>query len=139
VHYDLPFRSECVAMHVSSWHASGAVDEMRSAVAQNKQMAEFLENWYHDLSCRVHRDLAPTVVRKREALFPRCMAWGGYGVWNMLGQGRHSRLPGILWHDSHSPREYWKLAETWGLNRFSPRDFDDPDMRRENGMPIENE
>ena len=123
IYYDFPLRSECVGMHVETWIGAGTVAELRRAIEGGERVAPYLEPWYHQLCWRVHQDRAPAILRRREQLFPRDPRWGGYGIWHMLGLGRHARVPGVLWHDINPPEDYWRLAQAWGLSGLTERDF----------------
>lgn len=128
VYYDYPLRSECIGMNVAVWHASRAVGELRQIVSTNIPPPEIMEKWYHALCCQIHMEYAPTAVRKYEKLFLRHPRAGGFGIWHMMGYSRHSRVPGILWDDIHSPLDYWLMADSWGLKNYKLEDFEDPNM-----------
>ena len=127
-YHDLPFRPECMGMHVETWHKSGAVREMEQHVEDGCRVAPIIEKWYQALALRIHSEYAPAPVKRREYFYPRDPRWGGYAVWNMMGLSRKSRVPNVLWHEMNSVSDYFDLAQSYGLNHLKLSDFQMPKL-----------
>lgn len=122
-------RSECIGFHVSTWLASSTMKAMRECVATGRAPMVDMEQWYYEQALAIHRRFAAPVVRQREHSFPRSREWAGYGVWTMLGNGRQTRAPGVLWHHADLPEEYRDLAVQWGLGEYPLEAFRDTGYR----------
>lgn len=127
-YHNLPFRPECMGMHVETWHNSGAVEEMRVYVKRGQRVEQMIERWYQARALRIHQAHAPAILKRREYLFPRDARWGGYAIWDMLGLSRRADVPGVLWHEVHSAEDYFALAQSWGIVQYSLVDFQMPDI-----------
>lgn len=130
-HYKFGFRSELVAMHVPSWHAAGAYAQMAQAARENRRVDSLPEAWYHNRAREVHRfvhaadeaashvgDLTHPQVDylvRSEMAFPRPDTYAAFAWWQLMGLSRHCRMPGTLWHDSHDPLDYYRLAQSYEL------------------------
>ena len=132
------FRSELVAMHVPSWMASGAAAEMAEAVRQNRRVDSLPEAWYHRKAREVHQFAHPKneavshfgdmnnpdvdLLVRHEHFYPRPDNYDAYAQWPLLGIARSQRLPGLLWHDSAVPSDYFALSQEYGLS-YTLEDF----------------
>ena len=113
--YFMRFRSECAAFHIGAWRRSATLRRFRQALETGETLPMPIENWYHARVREVHREAAPVSLVRREQVFSRDPSWDGYGLWAIMGQGRHSVMPGVLWHDCNPPDDYFALAQAWGL------------------------
>lgn len=132
-HFFFGFRSEWVAMHVPSYVASGAYAEMEAAVLRNQPYDSLPEAWYHHRARDVHQwahnpvdfishadnvdDPQCDLLVRSEKGFPRPGNYDGF-VWyaGLLGLARSQKINGVLWHDSHTPEDYYKLSTEFGLD-----------------------
>lgn len=113
-------------MHDETWHASGAVEEMRLLVRRGYRVAPMIERWYQSLALRIYKAHAPAIVKRREYFFPRDPASRGYAIWNIMGLSRRSIIPEVFWHEVNSAADYYELALSWGINEFKASDFQLP-------------
>ncbi|MGO8670759.1 MAG: hypothetical protein ACLQVD_05265 [Capsulimonadaceae bacterium] len=128
-HFGFRLRSECVAMHVPSWQASGIVRDMREMVSDCRVIDGPIENWYQTTAYQVYLSQAPFTSRRFDYLFPRDPFWRGYAWWPVMGMSRLCRMPGVLWHDANSTEEYLDLARELGLGQYGLDDFIMPDFK----------
>lgn len=131
-------RSECVAMHVPSWIDSGAFAMMEHTANANQPFASLPEAWHHWRARDVHKFVHPVVaehmgpngvhiadcdfVTRHESYYPVSGNCDGFQQWPALGLHRGQRIPGLLWHDSHSFSDYADLAAEFGLP-YTTEDF----------------
>lgn len=103
------FRSECVAMHVPSW-SKIALEDIRNEVLTAKDV--FVEGFIHGLS----RKVANTCVNKEFLDKNKKADWcSGHVDWPIMGRNRIKKVPGLLWHYSCEPQEYYELSKTMRL------------------------
>lgn len=127
------FRSELVAMHVPSWRASGAYEQMAEAVRKNVPYDGLPEAWYHHRAREVHRyahypdpntshydDVNHPdcdMLIASEIAFPRPDGYAAFAWWmDVMGVARTQPIQGVLWHDLATEWDYWRLSEEFGLS-----------------------
>lgn len=121
------YRSECVAMWAPAWLSTGVVDEMERIVAANKEYSGLPEGWYHEKAKKVYEQTKSAARKKYDHFYPIAASRAAFTDWPLMGLGRAEKVPGVLWHDSHSPRDYWTLAQEFNLP-YTLQDFLDPNM-----------
>jgi len=131
-HFGFGYRSELVAMHVGSWIDSGAMARMAQAVRENASYDPLPEAYDHWRARDVHAFVHPVddsvshandenhaecdYLVRSERLYPRADSYAAFAWWTaVMGLCRTQRIPGVLWHDSHTPADYAALAATFGL------------------------
>jgi hypothetical protein len=113
--------TECMAMHVPSWWASGAAEEIRKSVKRNQ--FQWVEPYMYERAQQAYDG---------SRHLRRCTSNEGsespYAIWDMVQGGRRSHgNHRRLWHELHSPADYAKLASSFGLE-YLPRHFANPDQ-----------
>jgi len=126
------FRTECTALHVRSWFASGAYDLICRQVETGK--IEFVEGFVHQISKRVHRSSCAE-NRRYEILHPKPPDLASYCDWPIMGKDRMRHLPNLLWRFSCSPEEYARAAKQYGVNDYSMADFDEVEGAQSKFVP----
>jgi hypothetical protein len=121
------YRSECVAMWTPSWLGTGVVDEMDQIVAANKEYSGLPEGWYHEKAKKVYEQTKSAARQRYDKFYPVAASRAAFTDWPLLGLGRAEKVPGILWHDSHTANDYWALAQEFNLP-YTAQEFSDPNM-----------
>lgn len=122
-HFNFGFRSECVAMHVPTWHKFGLVSAIKEKVLVCEEL--FVEGYLHDLARRLSYSLCH---KNDEYMTSHKMPLekSGYGILDFMGPTRVHPKKNLLWHDSHEPEEYYKQAMRYGINYYNIKDFENP-------------
>src|SRR5580658_5958744 len=111
--YRLPLRTECFAMAVEPWSRVEILDEISGFMLKNRRSL-FLEQYVagfayraYEMNCEAARQWERQNIRytPRPAIIP----------WDFLGEGRKTKSPNYLWHDTSPPQEYANLASEMGL------------------------
>lgn len=130
--FNYGFRSELSALHVPTWHASGAYAQMAEAVRVGVRVDSLPEAYYHWRARDVHNfahQAHPLVsfsddtsnpqcdlLVRSEGMFIRPDNFAAYAWWtNVMGLARTQKMPNVLWHDSHEPSDYLSLSQSMGL------------------------
>jgi hypothetical protein len=121
------YRSECVAMWTPSWIASGLVEEMKNTVSLNKQYSGLPEGWYHEKARKVYEFSKNEMRKKYDNFYPIPDTRAAFTEWPLMGLGRGQKTQNILWHDSHTAKDYWELSQQLNLP-YSLEQFQDPNM-----------
>lgn len=119
--YGFGFRTECLAMKVSSWLNSNFLDDAKSHIARAELCLPEMYIHHH----------AEAIAAKEGVSFkgyPRDYPFGGcnsgYELLLMLGFDRKARRNKQLWHDYSSPAEYHEAALSMGISQYSLQDFE---------------
>lgn len=110
------FRSEVVGMHVRSW--APCVERIRWDVLSLEET--FVEGSIHDLARVIPPCRAGEAYRRANPREPWC---AGYCPWPLLGENRIIKVPGVLWHHSCEPADYYEVARGWRLP-YAQQDFE---------------
>lgn len=114
------FRTECIGLHVPSWLP--AIDEMRDRIAAKD--IDLNEAVMHQMSREIHRNPPCAVNERVQDQEQRPHDSNAYGVWDWMPQSRHERTDRVLWHETHSPRDYLEAAERLGIGGYAVQDFE---------------
>ncbi len=126
-------RTECVALHVRSWVASGAVDDIRRQVIQGHNDG-CIEAVIHRLARGVHISNCAH-NRRYEKARPKSLNYAGYGDWKFLSSSRDQKMPDALWHhySSCEPIDYCRTLRQYGV-KYSVSSFNDVNGEHPAGM-----
>ena len=124
------FRTECVGMAVDAWLAHRIHEEL--ALMALAGDSPFVEGAIHVIARRLAGFRCEAARRWDERRGARPADRDGYAPWDFMGTDRCTRYPGYLWHDSAAPRDYHRLAASWGLG-YAEADFLDPNQGAGNG------
>ena len=131
------YRSEGVAMWTPAWLSAGVVDEIDRIVAADQEFCALPEAWYHERAQKVYELTKSTLRTRYDGFYPLAATRAAFTDWPLLGLGRAEKVPGVLWHDSHTPRDYWELAQTFELP-YTLDEFTDPNMGYGDRPHVEN-
>jgi len=131
--YLYPCRSECVAFHVDSWRSSESMQRMRTGIknGENPNGKLTMEQWYHQQAKEILNSSASVQVRSMRGAFRVKSDAIGCQYWPLAGFSRHLGFPGVIWHNSDYPEDYYYLAKSYGFddlpieifrNIYAPRD-----------------
>jgi hypothetical protein len=119
--YRLPLRTECFAMAVGPWSA----DEIRGEMSRFMLTAyePFLVEFYvSSLARKVYAGHC-VAAREWEKQTIRISPKPEFVVWDLLGEGRRTPVPGHLWHETAKPEQYaelgTKLGRTYPVSAFA--------------------
>lgn len=99
--WNYPLRTEAALLHVAAWNRPDLLGELR--------------RWrFHDRGPDGY-----AVEYRLPELLDRL--GGVYLPWGLIGDRREARVPGVVWHDSHTRDEYAALAAGFGVEL--PADF----------------
>ena len=113
------FRSECVAMDVSAWEKSGALEEIHRDIAIARTRFVLAEATIHRAAGNAWVSNLK-IANRLDAEEGHYGGAGGYVRWEEMKESRREKNENFLWHETHSEDEYRKLAEQWGVPFQSP-------------------
>lgn len=118
------FRSECVAMQVSTWTQGDVLDPILQQIQKGE--CRLVEAVIHRSA---HRAFAfrSEVCRRFEARTSHHPGCGGYIDWPWMGQSRKAPRADVLWHEWAKAHEYHRALLQWGVNLYPPSSFIDSD------------
>jgi hypothetical protein len=99
-HYHFPSRTECVALHASSWRYVDFTKGVRQP-----------ETKFYRLASKVFSANKCCVNTKHQKISNGNIL----GTWQSIGTNRRQNPQGVMWHNQHSPEDYAKLAISWNL------------------------
>jgi hypothetical protein len=117
------FRSECMAIHVPTWHRADVFGIVNKEVIWKKEM--FAEHFWHELAKEVHHYASPANI-EYTIRNPKPEWCNAHADWGLLGDDRTKRVEGVIWHHSCSPDEYYAVSAAWGLP-YTRADFTLPE------------
>ncbi len=127
--FSFGFRTECVGMSVNRWRQADFLNDALRQIALEQSV--FVEGYIHNFARGFERANCRQAEQWRAA-HPMTEATNGYALWTLMGTDRCERSANFLWHDSASPADYARVAESWGLP-YGERDFIDPNQGEGNG------
>jgi hypothetical protein len=118
-------RSECFAVHVEAWRGSETMAKLRHFI-QMKEMhhpGHTLEEWYNLEANEILKKYASKQVRSMIGAFHIASDAIGCQYWPIMGYSRHLGFPGVIWHNSDYPEDYYYLAKSYGFDDLKIEDF----------------
>jgi hypothetical protein len=112
---------------------------MAADLEKNDMPDPLPEAYYHNLARNIHAKTHLFVqaaqdsgyvhspeydpVVRYDSFYPLSHTRDAFASWPLMGLSRTHRIPGVLWHDSHTPANYCDLAHAYGL-QYNEDDFD---------------
>lgn len=117
--FNFGFRTECVGLRIADWENN--FDKIEETINRNESI--FVEGYIHNLARDLNQSNEAAQQYDREN--GRTPDINAYAVWKFMGDDRCKQHPDFLWHNCHSPEDYKKLSDEYGLG-YSIEDFADP-------------
>jgi hypothetical protein len=112
-------RSEAIVFHVESWIGSEPVEAMRKARQDGHAPSDHMETWYGEKANEIFQQRASMRTRSTHAVFHVKSKAIGCMNWPIEGFSRHTRAPGLIWHNADFPEAYLYCARSYGFNDIS--------------------
>ena len=117
--FNYGFRTECVAMRIADWEK--VTDELDEVIQRKEGV--FVEGYIHNKARQLNNSNPD--AQKWDEENARTPETNAYAVWQFMGDDRCKQHPDFLWHNCHSPADYKKLSDEYGLD-YRLEDFTDP-------------